>query len=281
MDTQLPNSPSDPKPNTTKVPIRRRKLKRERYEKLYPNSTPLGKNHTHLLTDKGQIRHRLGITDLDMEGVPSISRRVKDAYGSIRAAVELLEGDDAPDSMKFMAKWNGMAKADQRDCAIEDVIIASGLTTRRFLELCAGAMSDHDDYALMVSKSRRKLRVLDSAFKAATDEVPITATDMETGEIKVIGHTNADVKAMELFFKLTGDIKPSGGAVVNLNSNNQTANITAAPDRAPLQTMDSWLLEIDDIRKPRQLNAPAAPVIPVEMPANAPEIEYLPISEEL
>ena len=82
------------------------------------------------------------------------------------------------------------------------------------------------------------------------------------------------VKAMELFYKLTGDIKPSGGVVVN--SNNQTANITPAPPRDPLQSMDSWLLEIDDVRKPRQLSAPVVD-IPVEIPAGAPEIEYLDI----
>ena len=125
-------------------------------------------------------------------------------------------------------------------------------------------------------KSQHKLKVLKSTVKAATDEVPITATDMETGETKVVGYENASVKAQELFFKLTGDIKPSGGVVVN--SNNQTANITQPQvERQPLQSMDSWLLEIDDVRKPKQLQAP---IIPVEMPDHVPDIEYLDVLGE-
>jgi hypothetical protein len=43
--------------------------------------------------------------------------------------------------------------------------------------------------------------------------------------------------------------------------------------------MDSWLLEIDDIRKPRQLKSPQPVEIPVEMPEGVPEIEYLNVED--
>ena len=40
--------------------------------------------------------------------------------------------------------------------------------------------------------------------------------------------------------------------------------------------MDSFLLELDDVRRPKRLGAaPVEPVIPVEMPDSVPEIEYL------
>ena len=209
---------------------------------------------------------RLGLSESDIMGVPSITKRVVSAVGSTEEAIDLLAGDDSPDSIKFTQKWNSLGMSDRKWLHLEDVIVAAGLTTRRFIELIAGANSDHSDFIFKTLANTKRQKVLESTIKAATDEIPIMDKEGE-----VIGATNGDVRAMELFFKLTKDIQTPG---FNVNSNNQTLNATVAPERDPLQSMDSFLLEIENVRKPKQLSA-AVPIIPVEMPDNAPEIEYL------
>jgi hypothetical protein len=264
-------------PNTTEEPTRRRKLTRERKERDYPNlllrvKNPLAKGHSRgALNLRGSVLEKLGVVEADIANVPRIVPRIKEVVGTVPEAVSIIEGDDNPDSLKFMAKWNSLTARERREVRLEHIITAAGLTTRRFMELLAGATYDHGEMMANFYKSQHKLKVLKSTVKAATDEVPILDKDGEA-----IGVTNGSVKAQELFFKLTGDIKPSGGVVVN--SNNQTANITQPPaERQPLQSMDSWLLEIDDVRKPKQLQAP---VIPVEMPDHVPDIEYLDVLGE-
>jgi hypothetical protein len=228
---------------------------------------PLSKN-TNLLTHRGEVLVKLGVKEEQLGSVPKISDKVRAGWGSIGEAIQILEGDDDPDSLLFLSKWNLLTERDREEVQLEDILIAANLSGRRFVELLAGATVDHDEFVAKMFKSRKKIKVLESTFKAATDEVPIL--DRTTGV--PIGTSNGDVKAMELFFKLTGDIKPSG---MMINSGNQTANITAAPqqERDPLQSMDKFLMEIEEVRKPKQLAAP--PLIPVELPENAPEIEYL------
>ncbi len=254
----MPESQSNPnpeaKPNTTGEPIPARKSRREKLVRDFPNS---GKQVSRRMpTIREEILIKLGLSESDMEGVPRVKERVKEAVGSVEEAILIISGDDSPDSVRFTAKWNSLTVRQQRRTKIEEVITAAGMTPRRFMELLVGAAYDHGEMMSNFYKSRKKLDVLKSTVKTATGRF-------------------ADVKAQELFFKITGDIKPSGGVVVN--SNNQTANITAAPERQPLSSMDSFLLELDEVRKPKQLNAP--PVIPVEMPEGAPEIEYLQIED--
>lgn len=280
-DSSQPSLAPDPKPNSSR---RNSTPRRERKEKLlndYPSfirptknplSTDSGKT-LHQFSSRAQALDRLGLVEKDLAGVPRITPKVREAVGTVADAITLLEGDDNPDSITFLAKWNSLSAKDQGVLHLEDVIIAAGLTCRRFMELLAGATYENGEMMTGFYKAQHKLKVLKSAVKAATDEIPILDKEGE-----VVGVANGDVKAMELFFKITGDIKPSGGVVVN--SNNQTANINTNPEHTPLQSMDSWLIELDEVRKPKQLGAGATvPMIPVERPENAPEIEYLGVED--
>lgn len=265
-------------PNSSEGRTRRKKLTKEKQARDFPS---FRKQDAHLaasspshrsLSNRAMALNRLGLTERDIENVASITRQVREATGSVQDAVDIIATDDNEDSIRFTAKWNSISAKDRKDLHLEDVIIAAGMTTRRFKELLAGASSDDHLFRALVGKTK----VLKSVMKAATDELPIMAT-LGNAQVEV-GRTNGDMKAAELFYKITGDIKTSGG--INVNSNNQTATINAPVDRVPLQSMDSWLLEIDEIRKPKQLNAPVTPIIPVEIPDGAPEIEYMPLGDE-
>ena len=229
---------------------------------------------TNLLTNAGLALKRLGLTEKDVIGIPEITPRVKEAMGSVKEAILLLRGDDAPDSRAFIEKWDSLSARDQSFCRLEHVITAAKLTTRRFMELLAGASFEHSATVSKIFVSRSQLQVLRSTVKAATDEVPIMA-DIGGARVQV-GTTNGDVKAMEIFHKITGAMPtPKGGTFIN---NQQINAALPSEPKTPLQAMDSFLLELDDVRRPKQLSVLAEPVIPVEIPDNAPEIEYLDVT---
>jgi hypothetical protein len=236
------------------------------------------------LTDAGLALKRLGLTERDVKGVPEVTSRVKEALGSVKEAIELLRGDDSKDSLRFIEKWDSLSTRDQNNVILEHVIVAAKLTTRRFMELLAGAQFDHSSTVSKIFVARSQLRVLEATVKAATDQIPITVIDRETGESSVVGHTNGDVKAMEIFHKITGALPtPKGSSfILNQQINAQSADVDPKPkNQTPLESMDKFLLDIEDVRKPKQLTSGAitAPVIPVEMPEGVPEIEFLSVEE--
>lgn len=131
---------------------------------------------------------------------------------------------------------------------------------------------------MMVAVAQPK--VIQATIKAATDQVPITAYDHEHECMKVVGYTNGDTKAMEIFHKATGFLPTPKGSntTINLNQLNQTANMGGGDDDddspGDLQSMDEYLIELQDvIRPPKSLPSPVENVIP----SIVPEVEYLDI----
>lgn len=247
---------------------------------------PLGKTakRQKLLADsekrfksrQAEARHELGLTDADMKGVPIIAPLLYDACGGLKRAVELLRCDDSPDSVRFIEKWDSLPKRIQNNAKFEDVIVAAGLTPRRFTELLAGTMMEQSAVASKIFVAANQMRVFQSLVKAATDEVPIIAN--VDGENVVVGKSNGDVTAMKMFHTITGAMPTPKGSTTTINLGRGSERDDGPQERTPLQSMDSFLMEIDDVRKPKQLSAPKVE-IPVEMPRNAPEVEYLSIDE--
>ncbi len=238
-----------------------------------PTPNPLSTDQ-HALNDRGMALRRLGVTEADVANVPRITSRVREAVGTVKSAIRILKGDDALDSIAFMTKWNSLSAKDQARVRLEDVIVAAGLTPRRFMELLAGASMDHSAIVSKLIVSHNQPKVLKATVKAAIDSVPIMG--MVNGESVQVGSTNGDVKAMEMFHKITGALPTPKGA--NFTFNQQINKGEDQPkQQTPLESMDSFLLELDEVRKPKQLEAGRQhiPIIPVEMPDNAPEIEYL------
>lgn len=280
MPINPPNPESALLPNSTAPTITPKRSSVKTNPTDYPSFTqprtanPLAQS-TNLLTNTGLALKRLGLREKDVKGVPEITPRVKEAMGSVREAILLLRGDDSKDSRRFIEKWDSLSDRDRKNVQLEHVVTAAGITTRRFMELLAGAEFDHSATVSKIFVSRSQLKVLKSTVKAATDEQPMFNKDGD-----LIGHSNGDVKAMEIFHKITGAMPtPKGGTFIN---NQQINAQVAAPNepKTPLQAMDSFLLELDDVRRPKRLGAaPAEPIIPVEMPDVVPEIEYLDVTD--
>jgi hypothetical protein len=265
MPTNRPNRAPDPTPNSSAPPSTKKRSSERVNPSDYPSyaqqrtANPLAQP-AKSLTNPGWALKHLGLTEEDVKGVPEITPRVKEAMGSVKEAILLLRGDDAPDSRAFIEKWDSLSARDQSNCRLEHVITAAKLTTRRFMELLAGASFDHSATVSKIFISQSQLKVMKSTVKAATA-------------------AKGDVKAMEIFHKITGAMPtPKGGTFV-FNPQINPPPPDANQPKTPLQAMDSFLLELDDVRRPKQLSASIEPVIPVEMPENAPEIEYLDLGE--
>src|ERR1041384_4042370 len=114
MLTSLPNPDREPTPNSSAP--RSTKKRRSARTNLddYPSfaqprtGNPLAQK-TNLLTNAGLALKRLGLTEKDVAGVPEITRRVKEAMGSVKEAIALLRGDDSKDSRAFIAKWDSLS----------------------------------------------------------------------------------------------------------------------------------------------------------------------------
>jgi len=214
-----------------------------------------------------------------MGGVPDVTANIVRACGSVQNAVQALRSDDSEEAQGFIEKYDSIAGSDRSRLGLEEIFTSCGITARRFIEVLTGALMQQcqDVTKMMVAVAQPK--VIQATIKAAIDQVPIVA-DVD-GERIVVGHTNGDTKAMEIFHKATGFLPTPKGSntTINLNQLNQTANMGGGGDDdgkgdIELEDMDDYLLEIQDVVRP-QLPASTAPSC--EIPAIMPEIEELEI----
>lgn len=204
-----------------------------------------------------------------LEGVPRVTDRIKAGAGSISSAIEALRGDDSPDAQSFIGIYDSLSKSDQRRLTLEDVFTAAGLSARRFVEVVTGALMQQsaDVTKMMISVAQPK--VAKSLIKAATDSVPIVCQGL------VVGRTNGDVKAMEIFGKISGMVPVPKGAqntinIQQLNQGDTREEIDSEEVEVP-GSMDEFLMEMQEVLRPKQLDAPPDNSIPM----NAPEVEYI------
>lgn len=230
----------------------------------------------HKLDRSAAARKRLGITAEDMEGVPRVTEKIIAGAGSISAAVTALRGDESDDAQAFIQKYDSLSESDRGRVSIEDIFTATGLTARRFIEVLTGALMQQSADVTKMILSVSQPKVTAATVKAATDSVPITARNPETGDDEVVGWTNGDVKAQEIFHKITGMLPiPKGSqTVINMQQLNQSSAKEDDDDEEELESMDSFLMGMQDVLRP-QLPAPSAESVPTLMPTNAPELEYI------
>jgi len=266
----------EPSPNTIgpiTTPVPEPAANQPKRSQLFPQ------RDYHKLNGADEARQRLGLTAEEMADVPIITNRVKRALGSPRRAVEILSSDPSPDSLAFVRKWNSLSQRDQRYVRLEDVIIASGLTVRRFWEILAGALMEQSAIDSKILVLEHQPDVLKATIKAATKGKTITTFDADGN--KTVIDEQPDVFAQRLFHSITGAMPTPKGQTINLiqqNSPAQPKTVNAEVERTPLQSMDSFLIEVSEIARSRALPAPRVPDIPVEMPSTVPDIEYLPLS---
>ena len=248
----MPESSQSPEPVPSPNSIKRRPGRPANKEKKPPRSRAYYLRQAPRSAG-AEIRKKLGLTDEQMKGVPALGRMIREGYGSRDRAVEILEGDDSQEARAFLEVWNKLPAGDRHRVRIEEVVIASGMTVRRFWEVLNGALFDESNTISRAVILLNRPRAIKATIRSAV---------------------KGDASAQKLFHTMTGDMPLPKGSVMNINLNQ--LNQPKEPEKQQLERMDNFLLELQDVAKPRQL---AAPVIPVEMPAGAPEIEYLGLDE--
>lgn len=224
----------------------------------------------HLLDRSAAARKRLGITQQDMEGVPRVTDRIREGAGSVEAAIAALRGDDAADAILFISKYDSVTESDRERLTLEEFLVAAGLTPRRFVEVVTGALMQQASDVTKMLVSVAQPKVTAATVKAATEERPILDREGE-----IVGYAPGDVKAQEIFHKISGLLPTPKGAqtIINMQQLNQGGkDDDGDEDGEELQSMDSFLMEMQDVLRP-QLPASTSPASPI--PVNAPEFEYI------
>lgn len=223
----------------------------------------------HYESREDEARRRLGITREMMDGVPSITSRIKRAFGTVEAAIETLRGDDSADAQRFMARYRSISESDRERLELEEIVVAAGLTVRRFVEVAAGAVMQESGDVTRIMVAMSQPAVTQATIDAATRTVPIVDREGE-----VVGYTYGDVKAQELFHKATGFLPMPKGATttINLNQLNAPASSSMPEEKClPPQSMDAYLLELQDVIRPNKELPAMASVVPI----GADDAEYV------
>lgn len=224
----------------------------------------------HRLDRSDAARKRYKITAEMMEGVPHVTQKIVSGAGSIQIAIEALRADDSSDSLEFIRTYDSILPSDRTRLRLEEIFTLAGLSARRFIELVTGALMQQSGDVSRMLTAVSQPKVIAATVKAATESLPI-----RNSEGDVIGYTNGDVKAQEMFHRATGWLPIPKGAqtVINMQQLNQgTKEVNSDDDSEELESMDSFLMGMQDVLRP-QLPAPA-PVQSI-IPVNAPEFEYV------
>lgn len=201
----------------------------------------------------------------EAEREPIVTPMLRGVDGGIPGVIEAIRFHDDNDARLFLEWYDSVSVSDRKNLSIESISFASGVGSLRLAEIAQTALFLYASMQTKLLISSSMVKVTRSIVKAATDEIPITAKDFETGDNVVVGHTNGDVKAMELFGRISGIAPVPKGATIAIQNNYVSdKEIDKASTSTPLwKTPEERLREIQDATEPKRLPSPAAQPIAI------------------
>lgn len=196
------------------------------------------------------------------ERQPVITPMLKSVEGGITAVMAALEAYDEDDARAFIEAFQSIGVADRKSLSLEVIAYFAGIGSLRLAEIAQTALYLYASMQTKMLISTAMPKVTRSIIKAATDEVPITAYNSETGMQEVVGKTNGDVKAMELFGRISGIAPVPKGAQIAIQ-NNYGDKEPEKPALPGWKTAEERLREIQDAVEPKRLPSPIAPPISI------------------
>ena len=198
--------------------------------------------------------------DWEPEKEPIITPMLKGVEGGIRHVLEALRAHDDDDAQAFIDAYDGLTATDRRCLSLEVVCFSAGIGSLRLAEVAQTALFLYGTMKTKMLLSSAMPKVMKATIKAATDEVPIVALDIETMCNKVVGHTNGDIKAMEMFHKMSGLMPLPKGAQIAIQ-NNFGDKEDDKPSGQGWRAPEDRLREFHDMTEPKRLPSPAAPPV--------------------
>lgn len=202
-----------------------------------------------------QAKKRLGVKASEMVNVPRIEPSLRESGIDRDRVIEILEGDTSSDARQFLAKYRTISKSDRIYLTLEEMCVASGLSTRQLWEVISGARFQQSQDAI-------KLLVADS--HPAVVRATIRAAEGKCIQVLPDGTrvwASPDVKAQELLYRATGFVPMPKGSRTIFNLNQPQ---TGLPVEVDDEVEDELLPDADDVYKtiaamayaPMQLEAP-------------------------
>lgn len=198
----------------------------------------------------------------EAEREPVVTPLLKSVEGGIPAVIAALRTHDDDDAKEFLECLDSLSPTDRSLVPVETVAFCAGIGSLRLAELAQTALFLYASMETKMLISGSMAKVTKAIVKTATDQVPITAYDHETGVDKIVGMTNGDVKAMELFGRISGIAPVPKGAQIAIQ-NNYGNRDDDKPPTTPWKSSEERLREFQDMTEPKRLPTPAS--IPVSI----------------
>lgn len=208
------------------------------------------------------------------EKEPVVTPMLRGADGGIERVLEALRAHDDDDVRSFLDVFDACNASDRKSLRLEDIAFASGIGSLRLAEVAQTALFLYADMQTKLLISSAMHKVTRSIVKAATDEVPIVARNSQTGENEVVGKTNGDVKAMELFGRISGQVPLPKNTVNNYTQNNfgDREERKQIPEGHAWKYPEDRLKEIVSVLNPKQLPPPAPQGDAIHFEQNRPAV---------
>lgn len=220
-----------------------------------------------------KARWRLENEDAEWEPEkePIITPMFKSVAGGIPHVIKALRAHDDEDAQAFVESYDGLSRTDRAYVPLEHVAFAAGISSLRLAEVAQTALFLYGQMTTKMLLSSAMPKVMKSTIKAATDEVPIVAGTLACRV--VVGRTNGDVRAMEMFHKMSGMMPIPKGSQIAIQVNG------ADREEKQIESGHTWkypeerLKEIVAITNPKQLEAPrTVPSDHIHFDANRPMV---------
>lgn len=195
---------------------------------------------------------------------PVVTPMLRAVDGGISRVIEALRAHDDDDAKAFLDLYDSNSATDRKHLSLESIAYTAGIGSLRLVEIAQTALFLHASIETKMLISSNMPKVTRSIIKAATDEVPITAWNSIAGINEVVGRTNGDVKAMELFGRISGIAPVPKGATIAIQNNYGKNDESDQATKAPLwRSSEDRLREIQDLTEPKRLPSPESSPIPL------------------
>jgi hypothetical protein len=195
--------------------------------------------------------------NFDPSNEPTVAPILRSAEGGIRRVMEAIRAHDNEDARKFIELYDSLSAKDRQYLKLEEIAVAAGIGSLRLAEVAVSAMILHGQMTSKLTIAASMQKVVKATVKAATDKVPIIA-DVDGARI-VVGHTNGDTKAMEIFGRMSGLVPVPKGAQIAIQTNVTTEKAELQEGRGEPAFLDAGqrLRQIHDaVEGQRRLPSP-------------------------
>lgn len=190
------------------------------------------------------------------EKEPIVSTMFAAVEGGRKRVLEALRAHAEDDARSFIETYERCSATDLKHLSFEAIAHAAGIGSLRLAEISQTALFLHASMQTKMLISGGMPKVMKSIIKAATDEVPITASGFD-GKMRVVGHTNGDVKAMVLFGQISGMAPVPKGNTTMIQNNFGAEKEESEEKSTPMwRTAEERLREIHDATEPKRLPSP-------------------------